>query len=64
MIDNEQRIPRAMLISVDTGDFDAESSLDELHELVKSAGAEPVAAVLQKLSRPETATYAPSRRST
>lgn len=57
MIDNEQRIPRAMLISVDTGDFDAESSLDELHELVKSAGAEPVAAVLQKLSRPETATF-------
>ena len=57
MIDNEQRIPRAMLISVDTGDFDAESSLDELHELVKSAGAEPAFSVIQKLQKPESATF-------
>lgn len=57
MIENEVKIPRALLVSVDTGDYDAEASLDELHELVESAGAEPVAAVLQKLSRPETATF-------
>ena len=32
---------RALLVSVDTGDFDAESSLAELFELAKSAGADP-----------------------
>ena len=57
MISNEEKIPQALLVSVDTGSFDAEASLDELHELVKSAGAEPAIAVLQKLPKPETATY-------
>ncbi|MCH5300848.1 MAG: GTPase HflX [Ruminococcus sp.] len=54
---NEEKITRALLVSVDTGDFDAESSLAELFELVESAGAEPVFSVCQKLQRPETATY-------
>ena len=54
---NEEKITQALLVSVDTGGFDAEASLDELFELVKSAGAEPVLSVCQKLSRPETATY-------
>lgn len=57
MISNEEKTPQALLVSVDTGDFDAEASLDELFELVKSAGAEPVLALTQKLRRPETATY-------
>ena len=54
---NEEKVTQALLVSVDTGGFDAEASLDELFELVKSAGAEPVLSVCQKLSRPETATY-------
>ena len=41
MICNEEKITRALLVSVDTGGFDAEASLAELEELVKSAGAEP-----------------------
>ena len=57
LISNEEKIPRALLVSVDTGDFDAEASLDELFELVKSAGAEPVCSVCQKLQRVESATY-------
>lgn len=57
MIENEEKITRALLVSVDTGDFDAEASLDELCELVKSAGAEPAFTLSQKLSRPESATY-------
>ena len=57
LIELEEKIPRALLVSVDTGKFDAESSLDELCELVESAGAEPVLTVLQKLDRPETATF-------
>ena len=41
MISNEEKITQAVLVSVDTGDYDAEASLAELKELVKSAGAIP-----------------------
>lgn len=54
---NEEKVTRALLVSVDTGGYDAEASLDELFELTKSAGAEPVLSISQKLSKPETATY-------
>lgn len=57
MIDNEQKITRALLVSVDTGSYDAEASLEELEELVKSAGAEPVLTLMQKLPRVESGTY-------
>ena len=57
LIETEEKVTRALLVSVDCGKFDAESSLEELCELVKSAGAEPVMTVLQKLDRPETATF-------
>ena len=57
LIDTEQKPTRALLVSVDTGKFDAEASLDELCELVESAGAEPVLTVLQKLDRVEPATF-------
>ena len=57
MISNEEKITQAVLVSVDTGDYDAEASLSELKELVKSAGAEPLFTVTQNLKRPETGTY-------
>lgn len=57
MISNEGKITQAVLVSVDTGDYDAEASLAELKELVKSAGAEPLFTVTQNLKRPETGTY-------
>lgn len=47
---------RALLVSVDTGDFDAESSLAELFELAKSAGADPLLSIEQKLSHLEPGT--------
>lgn len=47
---------RALLVSVDTGDFDAQSSLLELFELAKSAGAEPLLSIEQKLSHLEPGT--------
>ncbi len=56
LIETTEKIDRALLVSVDTGDFDAESSLSELFELVESASAEPVASISQKLERPDTAT--------
>ena len=52
----EVRPDRALLVEVDTGDFDAEASLDELFELARSAGADPVASISQKLQRPDPAT--------
>ena len=57
LISNEEKIPRALLVSVDTGNFDAEASMDELFELVKSAVAEPAFSVIQKLQKPESATF-------
>ncbi len=54
---NEEKIQRAILVSVDTGAYDAEASLDELFELVKSAGANPELSVSQKLDRVESATF-------
>lgn len=57
LIETEEKITKALLVSVDCGKFDAKASLDELCELVRSAGAEPVLTVLQKLDRPETATF-------
>lgn len=54
---NEEKITRALLVSVDTGQYDAQASLEELFELVKSAGADPVFSVTQNLNKVETATY-------
>ena len=62
LFENEQKPTRALLVCVDTGDYDAESSLAELWELAESAGAEPVATMTQKKDRPETATYVGSGR--
>ena len=48
LFENEIKPQRTLLVCVDTGDYDAESSLDELWELAESAGAEPVATDLRK----------------
>lgn len=56
MYDNKIHPDRAFLVSVDTGDYNAESSLKELYELTKSAGAVPVASIVQKREKPDTAT--------
>lgn len=48
MFVNEEKIPNALLISVDTGEFDNETSINELSELTKTANANVVATVIQK----------------
>ncbi len=60
--ENEKKPQRVLLVCVDTGEYDAQASLDELWELSESAGAEPVATLTQKKQRPETATYVGSGR--
>ena len=63
LYDNEtEKLPRAILVTVDTGEFDAEVSLDELEELAKTAGAETAAKIIQKRPSPDTATYIGSGR--
>lgn len=56
MFENKEKQERALLISLDTGDYDSESSLAELAELTKSAGAEPAFFITQKRPSPEKAT--------
>lgn len=60
--ENEIRPERAFLVSVDTGEFDAEASMKELYELTESAGAQPVGAMIQKRERPDGATCVGSGR--
>ena len=62
MHENDIHAPRAILITVDTGEFDAEVSLAELEELAKTAGAECIGTILQKRPYPDTATYIGSGR--
>ena len=54
---NEDKKERALLISVDTGDFNAEVSMEELEELAKTAGAKVVGTSIQKRQTPVAATY-------
>ena len=62
LYENEAKPQRVLLVCVDTGDYDAQSSLDELWELAESAGAVPVATLTQKKEKPDTATYVGSGR--
>lgn len=48
---------KAVLICVDTGDFDAEASVKELEELAKTAGAEVLAAIIQRREAPSPSSY-------
>ena len=58
----EERPQRAILVSVDTGEFDMESSLAELRELARTAGAEAVCELTQKRESPDKATCIGSGR--
>ena len=52
----EKHLTRAILIGADTGEYDAESSMDELSELAQTAGAEELTRVIQKREACEAAT--------
>ena len=57
VFDNKPMEERAVLVALDMGDYDVESSLEELRALAESAGAEVAAVMIQKRERPEKATY-------
>lgn len=52
----EKTIEKAILVSADIGEYDVESSIDELSELAETAGAEEIARVIQKRAAFEPAT--------
>lgn len=54
---NEENKERAFLVSLDCGEYDAESSMAELEELAKTSGAEIIGEMIQKRPAPEAATY-------
>lgn len=54
--DNENIRAKAVLAAADCGEYDAESSMKELEELAKTAGAQVVAQIIQKRPAPEPAT--------
>lgn len=60
--ENKIEPEKAVLVAVDTGDYDCESSLDELEELAKTAGATVLGRVWQKRDRPDSATFLGSGR--
>lgn len=62
MTENTQIKPKVILVSVDTGDFDAERSMAELGELCDTAGAEVVGEVIQKRPSMDNATCIGSGR--
>ncbi len=57
MYENKREKEKALLVSVDTGEFDAEVSIEELEELAHTAGAEVLGKLIQKRERPEAATF-------
>ncbi len=59
---NSVKLPRAVLVSADTGEFDAERSMDELEELAETAGVEVVFTVTQKRPACDSATCIGSGR--
>lgn len=56
MHENNQQQERALLVEADIGEYDAEASLTELYELVRSAGAEPFGTMIQKRQKLDAAT--------
>ncbi len=60
--ENSQAPERAVLVDVDSGEYDVDSSISELGELAETAGAQVVAKVIQKREKPNAATYLGSGR--
>lgn len=54
---NEEKKEQALLIAVDTGEYDAEVSINELEELAKTAGAQTVGQMIQKRDTADGATF-------
>ena len=54
---NDQKPERAVLVGVDTGEYDMDSAFRELSQLAETSGAEVIATLCQKRQSPDGATY-------
>lgn len=61
-IKSEEECEKALLISVDTGEFNAEASINELAELASTAGAEVAGMMIQKRPSVSVSAYVGSGR--
>lgn len=57
MIETEEKKEKVILVGVSTGDLDINKSLDELAELIKTAGGEAVSRITQNLDKINNKTY-------
>lgn len=57
LYETKKEAQNVLLVAVDTGEFDADLSLQELKELTNTAGAIVKSTVKQKRDKPDTATY-------
>jgi GTP-binding protein HflX len=57
MEENKVLPERAVLVGIDTGEYDVKASIDELTELAKTAGAEVAAILTQVRKTPDSALY-------
>ena len=48
---------QVLLLGVDTGEYDADASMAELAQLVRTAGGEVAGSILQKRAKPDSVTY-------
>ncbi len=60
--ENKQEPEKAVLVAVDTGEYDCDSSLAELEELAVTAGAEVAGFITQKRDKPDNALFLGSGR--
>lgn len=54
---NEQKPQRVLILAADTGEYDAAASVDELKELIKTAGGETAGVIIQSLPSVNTVSY-------
>ncbi len=62
LYENRTDPERAVLVAVDTGEYDCDSSLAELEELADTAGAQVVGYLTQRREKPDNATFLGSGR--
>lgn len=57
LYENVTEAERALILSVDSGEYDAQASADELSELIKTAGGETAGIIIQQKDREDAVTY-------
>lgn len=62
LYENKQEPEKAVLVAVDTGEYNVDVSLDELEELAATAGAVVIGRMTQKREKPEASTFIGSGR--